>query len=144
MRTCSLIPGFRTFTTTSSPSASTAPCTCASDAVAIGWGSNTGEHVGERPAQLTLDHLGDLRGRNRRQRVEELAELLGVVGPEEVVAGGQQLSDLHVAAATGLEVPPQEAGSGRGPEQVAEQQRRGDDQAQDEQPAEPADGAEQE
>ena len=97
------------------------------------------EHIGERPSQLLLDHPDDLRGGHRRQRVEQLAELLGVVGSEEVVPRGQQLSDLHVAATAGLEVPAQDARPARRSEEATEQERGGSQQAQDEEPGEPGD-----
>jgi hypothetical protein len=97
------------------------------------------EHVVMRSPELTVDHLGD-RGRgNRRQRVEELAELLGVVGSQQVVPGCEQLSELHVAATAGLEVPTQDTGPRGRAEGVAQQEGRSREQAQDDEPGESSD-----
>ena len=60
------MPGFSTLTTTSSPSGSTAPCTCASDAVAIGWDSNDANASGTRrpnPRSISWMIFGVATGR---------------------------------------------------------------------------------
>ena len=98
------------------------------------FGPERRERLGNRPAQAALDLLHDLRGGHGTQGVEELAELLGVLERQQVVAGCEQLPDLHVAAAAGLEVPAQQPRTGSGTEEIADEQQGCDDDGDGEQP----------
>ncbi len=62
-------------------------------------------HLGQRVAEGRLRQGTDTGKRDRREVVEEAAELLAIGLGEEVVTGGEKLSHLDHPATRGLEIP---------------------------------------
>ena len=87
-------PGRCTFTTTRRPSASVARCTCPMVPAASGRGSMDPNDVLPRHAELLLHHRDDLGLGHRRDRRLQRAQLLDVLGRDEVGPGREHLAEL--------------------------------------------------
>ena len=110
--TCAMF-GRSTLTATGVPSGSSAKWTCATDALAMGVGSNERntdvDGLAVQPRQRR-QHL--LEGK-RRHAVLQLRELVGDVHREEVAPGGEHLAELDEDRAELFEREPQPLCGGR-------------------------------
>ena len=98
------MPGRSTLTATGVPSGSSAKCTCATDALAIGIGVERSEHL-VRPAGDTtrFSVASTCAIGERRHAVLQLRELVRDVGRQQVAPRRQHLAELDEDRAEALE-----------------------------------------
>jgi hypothetical protein len=93
-RTLSMMSGRRTLTATTSPSRSSARCTCATEAAATGSSSKRRKHLVQRAAELGLDQGPHGRRGKRRNAVLQCGQLLDQRPRQEIGARRRDLADL--------------------------------------------------
>ena len=103
--------GRNTLTAAGVPSGSSAQCTCATDALAIGVALERLEYVLDRLSVGTLQRRQDLLGGKGRHAILQLGQFVGDIGGQQIASGRQHLAELHEDRSQVLQRQPQAFGA---------------------------------